>query len=216
MIILLEREVDPRIRGCLVVALAQIGGDEIKKPILDSFAREKDERVRCLIVTAIGLLCDDSSLHVLTLALRDDNPRVRANAVEALARVKGVNPGELVKKLLNDPNNRVRANVCKVLWFSDPQTVLNSLKEMVSSEREMERASAAYAMGEIGDPGLLPLLIEQIKIEKGPKAREHICVALGKLGDSALAPLKDVLALENNLNVLFALQEINRKRREKR
>lgn len=212
---LFQTERDARLRGCMVVALAQIGGPAVHQPILESFGNERDERVRCLIVSAVGLLCDSKGLPVLQAALKDSNPRVRANAVEALARLKGVNPGELVRRLLQDPNNRVRANACKVLWYSDPALVLRSLEEMIDSEDEMVRASAAYAMGEIADSRVLPQLIGRLKMEKGTRAREHLCIALGKLGDAAIRPLKEVLSMENNLNVLFALQEINRKKRQK-
>ncbi len=209
------QERDPRLRGCIVVALAQIGTEEVRKPILASFSVEKDERVRCLIVTAIGILCNKKGLQVLKEALIDGNPRVRANAVEALARIQGINPSELIAKLIRDPNNRVRANVCKVLWNTDPLTVQNNLNEMICSAGEMERASAAYAMGEIAAPSLLTILIDRLKLETGPKAREHICLALAKIGEQAIQPLKEVLNLENNMNVLFALQEINKKRRSR-
>ncbi|MFC1745426.1 HEAT repeat domain-containing protein [Candidatus Riflebacteria bacterium] len=213
---LFNKETDPRFRGCIVVSLAQIGTDEVRKPIILAYEEEKDDRVRCLIVTAIGILCDDSSLAILKKALKDTDARVRANAVEAIARIKGLNPSEFIKQLLKDPNNRVRANVCKVLWHSDPETVFNSLKEMIESEKEMERASAAYAMGEIADKRILELLVERLKVEKASQPREHICEALGKIGELAMKPLKEVLALENNLNVLFAIQEINRKKRRER
>ncbi len=91
---------------------------------------------------------------IAAYALKDANARVRANAVEALEKLVDDTPKlvRLLKHKLNDENNRVRANAALAIWRRTGIRGFGILEEMIRTGTLWQRASAAYALGEIGTP----------------------------------------------------------------
>ncbi len=87
--------------------------------------------------------------------IADGNPYIRARGVEVLGEeLKIEKDNTIVEKLLvpflKDKNNRVRGNAAKALYPHNKEISLNTLKEMSQSKDPWMRASAAWALGEIG------------------------------------------------------------------
>jgi HEAT repeat protein len=96
----------------VVDALARLGAHRATNPLVAFYLKERNERKRSAIITALGAIGDLTSVPTLSKALRDTDDRVKANAIESLARL-GL-PAEkalgLIQPFLKHPNNRVRGN----------------------------------------------------------------------------------------------------------
>lgn len=87
--------------------------------------------------------------------LQDSNPRIRAKGVEIM-ELELVNEEhkiaeQLLEPYLNDTHNRVRANAAKALFVHNSDKAKSMLEKMINNEDKWMRASAAWAIGEIGN-----------------------------------------------------------------
>jgi hypothetical protein len=83
---------------------------------------------------------------------------VRANAVEAFWGVDRPGVKDFLHSAAHDPHLRVAVNALIGLYKLGDPDCLARLRELASRPGVPERASAAWAMGETGDPRFLPLL----------------------------------------------------------
>jgi hypothetical protein len=119
--------------------------------------RHPNERIRA---KATGLITKLNQHPSWVEQMRyDQNPRVRANALEALEKVC---PPEQLQPWFwtcaRDTNNRVAGNALIGLYRLGDKNCIPLIVEMASDEREKFRATAAWIMGESGDPQFLDTL----------------------------------------------------------
>ncbi|MBI3037502.1 HEAT repeat domain-containing protein [bacterium] len=112
-------------------------------------AQEKSPRIRSAVIIALGLMASERMLPIFQAALRDEDSRVRANAIEAIESIKSSSVVGILQPYLEDCSNRVRANVAKAIWRYGDFDVSETMSEMLESQDKWQRASAAYALGEI-------------------------------------------------------------------
>ncbi len=175
---------DELVRAEAARSLGKLGNPQAAKPLIDVFRRESADRVKATIIKALGTLGDMSVVGLLIEHLKHPDSRVRANAIEALAEVGGMDVGDQLLPLLEDLNNRVRANAVVALWkISHKRGILQGtecLHRMLDSEIPLMRASAAAAMGMIGDESFFSLLSKCLS-DLDPQVRRNAARALENL-----------------------------------
>ncbi len=127
-------------------------------PLLKKLLVDGHSHLRSRVANFIARDMPDRAL-VEDLA-RDADPRVRANTVEALA----ASDSDLALKVLlaacDDPHHRVSANAYLGLHRRGATECVERLLEMTRHPDRQFRRSAAWAMGETGDPRYSMKLVE--------------------------------------------------------
>jgi HEAT repeat protein len=112
--------------------------------------------------------------------LAEPDPRVRANAIEAMWRTPGPDRREVFRRALHDPNNRVVGNAILGLYRAgDPQAIA-PLVQMATHPAPAYRATAAWVIGETGDPRFTDCLSALLK-DSDQRTRMHAFRSLAKL-----------------------------------
>ena len=144
--------------------------------------------------------------------LSESDPRVRANAIESLWGVDTPEARTLLKFAASDANNRVAGNALLGLYHLGEASVLSDVVNLAGHESPLFRASAAWVMGETGDPRFTEALrrlisepdttvrkrafaaLAQIRVANGqPQAGEKLHVAGRMLAGESLKGLRRLI-----------------------
>ena len=90
--------------------------------------------------------------------LDESDSRMRANAVEALWGDKTSRAASVLWRAVADVDNRVVGNALFGLYELQDQSVIPYILSMAGHEKPQFRATAAWTMGQTGDPQFLPAL----------------------------------------------------------
>lgn len=101
------------------------------------------------LLTSIGQSADSTLIPIIQAYLDDENPRVRAGAIEALENIGNPEVAQMIMPFLKDEDNRVKGNAAKFLWRYSPDDVFDEMRDMLSSGKEWEEASALYVLSSI-------------------------------------------------------------------
>jgi hypothetical protein len=112
--------------------------------------RNPDPEVRSKAVLLIGRT--SKNVKWVQSRMAEPDPRTRANAVESIWGVDTSEAKELLRAALRDTNNRVAGNSLFALYRMGDTWVIPEIFKMAASESELFRSSAAWVMGETGDP----------------------------------------------------------------
>lgn len=126
------------------------------------------------------IACSSKSAALVGRMLLDEDVRVQANAVEALWTF---DPDEAHPLLLNAARSktpRVAGNAAVGLYRVGDLSGLRLLFHMAEQNDPVRRATAAWAMGETGDPRFLPFLTAWFPRSSGDE-RVNILQALGRI-----------------------------------
>lgn len=119
-------------------------------PRLLPLLRHADLRLRSKVVRIVG--CCGRNKQWVVRQLADADARIRANAVEALWGVEDRESCDLLRTLTQDENNRVAGNAILGLYRAGDCSAIAGLLKMAGNAAPAFRATAAWAMGESGDP----------------------------------------------------------------
>lgn len=171
--------------------LSRIFGTGLNSPVslLEGFlAEETDPKLRADIAKIMGQLETPEILTPLQNLLSDPDERVRANAVESMGMVKDPKVVDLLTSMLKDSNNRVVANAAMALWRMGGLRMLNLLEDLLENAPDtMTRASAAFALGEIGCIQAAPHLVKALHANSDDIVVINILKGLGKTKDQSQA-----------------------------
>jgi hypothetical protein len=112
--------------------------------------------------------------------LSESDPRVRANAIESLWGVDTPEARTLLKFAASDANNRVAGNALLGLYHLGEASVLPDVVNLAGHESALFRASAAWVMGETGDPRFTEALRRMIS-EPDATVRKRAFAALAQI-----------------------------------
>ena len=180
----------------------------VSEGMLDGL-RHPDPGVRAASIRSCGSARMEAAVPLLGERLLDPHPRVRAAAASALGRIGGaraadallraartrrVPAGRLARELarcapdhylesaLGQPANRaVRPVLAFAAGLRGRSTAVMPLLIEMTGGSEAERTAAYHALGALGDPGIVPLLIDAL-FDPGPRARQSARGALRRLG----------------------------------
>jgi hypothetical protein len=119
--------------------------------------------------------------------LSESDPRVRANAVESLWGVDTPEARTLLSFAVNDSNSRVVGNALLGLYYLGDSPVLAEVMKLAGVESPLFRASAAWVMGEAGDPRFTEALRRMIS-DPDAAVRKRAFAALGQIKTANAQP----------------------------
>jgi hypothetical protein len=119
-------------------------------PILSRLSAHPSQKVQSKITRMLGRDKDYSSW--LPQYLEHPDARVRANAIEATTVTDTPATRSLLRSFLSDPNNRVVGNALLALYRLGERDTIQLVIAMAGFEAPAFRASAAWVMGETGNP----------------------------------------------------------------
>ncbi len=132
----------------------------------------------------------------LVEALQSDDPTERANAAEALG---GRGDPEAVPALitaLEDEDSTVRLNAIEALGAIADERAVDPLAAIIESPGPQtgddEREAAAVILGELGDPAVVPALVQY-----STESHDTVKTALVAIGKPAVEPLIEALKLKS-------------------
>ena len=127
---------------------------------------------------AFLIACSSKSVSLVSELLLDEDVRVQANAVEALWTFEAGEARSLLETAARSKTPRVAANAVVGLYRNGDLSSLRLLFRMAAQEDPERRTSAAWAMGETGDPRFLPFLTAWFPRSTGNE-RVNVLQALG-------------------------------------
>ena len=194
------RRVDPMVEVALARTLADsaVGGGAVQvadparlmdilceiadagriMPSLMRLMRHPNTHLRSRAVKLIGR--GSHSTKWVMGRLSESDPRVRANAVESMWGVDTPEARTLLRFAISDANNRVVGNALLGLYHLGESSVLADVINLTAHESALFRASAAWVMGETGDPRFTEALRRLIS-ESDAAVRKRAFAALGQL-----------------------------------
>jgi HEAT repeat protein len=162
----------------LMDILCEIGDAGRIMPSLMRMMRHPNPYLRSKAVKMIGR--GSRSTKWVMGRLSEPDPRVRANAVESLWGVDTPEARTLLKFAASDANNRVVGNALLGLYHLGESSVLADVVNLTGHESSLFRASAAWVMGETGDPRFTESL-RRLIAEPDPIVRKRAFAALAQL-----------------------------------
>ncbi len=97
---------DERVRQYLILAMARAGNQEFTAPLMKDLDQEKDENLYA-IITALGILKDNSANDALLKYLQHEQARIRLATVIALGNIGDPQSTEPLKLMLKDAEPNV-------------------------------------------------------------------------------------------------------------
>jgi hypothetical protein len=136
--------------GRLMDILGEIStGNRITSSLMRLW-RSSDPQMRSKAVLLIGR--SNRSIQWAQSRMAETDSRIRANAVEALWGVDSAEAKAVLRAAAADTNNRVAGNALFALYAMGDTSAISDMLKMATSESPQFRSSAAWAMGETGDP----------------------------------------------------------------
>ncbi len=148
--------------------------------------RHSNPYVRSKAVKLVGR--GSGSVKWVRSRLTESDPRIRANAVEALWGTDSEEARELLITATRDGNNRVAGNALLALYLLGDTSVIPELLKMTDHGSALFRSSAAWVMGETGDPRFAESLARMLR-EPNAALRGRAMTSLGKI-KAAMARLR--------------------------
>ena len=137
--------------GRLMDILGEIStGNRITSSLMRLW-RSSDPQMRSKAVLLIGR-SNRSIQWAQSRPAAETDPRIRANSVEALWGVDSTEAKAVLRAAAADSNNRVAGNALFALYAMGDTSAISDMLKMATSESPQFRSSAAWAMGETGDP----------------------------------------------------------------
>lgn len=202
---------DEDVRIHALQALAEIGDTRAVPAILERLD-DRSPAVQVVAAEALGQCGDARAVEPLLERLKSDDEAILLRAISALRRLKDVRSAQALVGLLTDERDVVRQRAVDSLGQIGDAEIAQRLEQVLKYDRsELVRASAAKALGGIGDPGAIDALLDALRDEFPVRCRA--VVSLGAIRDDAALPaiaalLRDA-APEIRYHAVGALIEIN-------
>lgn len=168
----------------LLRILGSINDSVSLQPFVRQMLLHPSARIRSKLSLLIGR--SQSGNKSLATLLSDPDARVRANAIEALWHNQNPQICTLVRAALDDANNRVVGNALLGLYFAGDTLAIHTAIKLTAHPEPLFRATAAWAMGETGDPRFLARLGRMLADSVGP-LRKAVFRAIGLIKKAAAA-----------------------------
>ena len=170
---------DPQTRGSLMKLLDSCRRGSSLVPALSRLVQSADGHVSSKATLLAGRNVESQAWF--NERLDDPEPRIRANAVEALWNSHYPWAGEIYERACQDPHQRVVANALVGLYLEGSLAALRQLILLAGDNDVLFRASAAWALGQIGDPRGLPALKNLLGDPPGRTTRNALA-AIRRIG----------------------------------
>jgi HEAT repeat protein/beta-lactamase regulating signal transducer with metallopeptidase domain len=182
----LDRDDDPDVRRAVINAIDNLE-DARALPAVSRALRDADAEVRSAAADALGSMDDRDAVPALLAAARDANADVRRDVVNALSNLQDRRAIPAFVTALSDTEVEVRRAAAE--GFNNLENVRSAPSELLRAmdDRDAEvRHAAAHALGGIGDPEAVRVLIAHIS-DANVEVRRAVVDALDEFDDPAVA-----------------------------
>lgn len=183
---------DPRVRWSAARGLGRLGHASALSPLLACL-----EGPRALPVDAVAdaiVQIHNCPVAVLRQGLRSKSVSSRAVTVELLGRFQALAAiDEVVELLHHDPSAEVRARAARALGRMSSPRAVDALLVHLDDGPPAMRVQAIWALGEIGDPRVLPVLRDLV-LQPSRQIGEKAAMALAVLGPQGIEVLSEITA----------------------
>jgi HEAT repeat protein len=189
---LADNKDDPQVRRAVIDRLADassivrrsslvwITGTEVELSTVQSYFDDEDATVRAAAVRVAGRIATPATVTKLIQKFADREVLVARQAAEQLAAISSDGINSLLIDALADERDQVASQAARCLGMRQCHGALHTLQSLAGHASITVRVAAYEAIGAIGDPTVIPWLIETVKQETG-YPRAAINQALGKL-----------------------------------
>ena len=162
--------------------LAEISDSNRTLPLLTTTLRNKSPKLRSKAAFIFARHCQNSVF--IERALKDNDPKVRASALEGLSVSDYSTDPSVFVDALADADLSVQAQALVACYrMGDAKRALQLIEDMSRHEEAAFRATAVWAMGEMGDRRCVPLL-ERLHEDAVAEVRGRAVEALKKVAAS--------------------------------
>jgi HEAT repeat protein len=154
-------------------------------PALTHLLQDPNPRVRAKATLLIGRRVQNT--RVATSQLQESDARVRASAIESLWGEKSPTAINVLWSAAGDRNNRVAGNALLGLYRAKENKVIPRIIQMAQDPTPGARATAAWVIGQTGDPRFLPVL-EKLGRDLYALVRKNAAKATTLMGGLMEAP----------------------------
>ncbi|HHN46621.1 MAG TPA: HEAT repeat domain-containing protein [Planctomycetes bacterium] len=181
MLVQTLRTSDPEEYRKTIRKLKAYGADAV--PILVRQLTSLDNVIRAGVAEALGEISDVSSRSSLIDVLNDDHPPVRAKSARAVANMADEETVGRLLRWVSMPGRR-RDGAALALGYLREKKAIAPLTTLMNDHlaAEDDRASAAFALGLIGDVSSLQKLIDVLLATPSDRIRETTADAIGRIG----------------------------------
>ena len=159
-------------------ALGQIGGPAAVSALIEALESEH-QGVRLGAIEGLGRIGDRAAVAALMQLLGDENTAIRSRAIQALGRLGAEGEVPMLVEALHDEEKVVRNAALWSLGRLGGAVAVSGLIGALEDERV--RGDVARALGQTGDPAVVPVLVGLLGDDNRP-IRGTVVNALGVLG----------------------------------
>jgi HEAT repeat protein len=213
---------DPVRRSSAAWALGEIKDQKAVNPLINVL-KDKDSLVKRMSVEALGKLKNPNAVNPLIAIAMDKNNEyfLRRNAVKALGEIADTKAAAPLITLLKENHytapiskgldNEFRVEIIRSLGEIKNVEAVQPLIALINNEDPFLSRQVAVALGKLGDPRAIDLLIGILKNNKDSLVQREAAEALAKIGKPSAKPLIGILNDDNYFArgyASFALGEI--------
>lgn len=182
-------------------------GDPRAIPGLVRAFQDPDVNVRMRAASALQALGEPAVGTLMELGQSGDS-ETRASVLHCLRQIGSPKAAPMAASQLEDPDKYVRAAAISCLVRVLPQIARSVLGTRVVDPEPWVRRVVCEALGELGGPDSIRLLLQRLKEDEDVGVRTAAARALGKCGDGdAAVPLLHLLLAEEDSSLLEAALE---------
>jgi HEAT repeat protein len=185
--------------------------EEIRKPIREKFAEEKEPKAKGAYAVASGLIRDPLAIEKLRETVLDKgaSKTTRGYCALGLGMIGASECVEAIKTALTDSDRDLRVQAAMAAGLLGDSTVIQAIVDILKDKdaSNYELGSAALALGQIGDERAIDELVRIAKDEKKmypDLTRALATVALGQIGDRRDVPVLARVATDINYRAQVA------------
>lgn len=174
---------DPAQKRVAIAILGHLGNPNAAAPLLAAAEGEGDMDLRMRSLAAAGAVAGPALTGRFVALAEGPERRLRGVATWSLARIGDRAAIAKLRELLAEGDPSVRAFACMGLGRARDRASGDDLERLLREDRNLHaRAAAAWALGELGDPARVPMLVSALRGSAGLLARASAS-ALGAIGD---------------------------------
>lgn len=174
--------VPPEAAPRIMEILSEISDGSRIAPSLMRLMRHSNPNIRSKAVLMIGR--GNVSVKWVRSRLSEADPRIRANAIECLWGVESPEAQMLLRFAVADSDNRVVGNALFGLYQIGDCSVIPAVVKMAGDESPLLRLTAAWVMGETGDPRFTEIVVRMM-VDPDTTVRKNAFAALGRIKAAA-------------------------------
>lgn len=197
---------DLNVRKAAARSLGQLG-DARAVPALTGLVEQGPDELAVVAIQALGSIKSAEATPTLIAALVDQDMALREVASSSLSLIGAGAVPALLKKL-KETSGDTQTAVRDTLRRMGPEAI-NDLALQLGDRRNLERAKAAQALGEIGNAQAIEALVKALN-SNDLHALPSVMNALAAIGEPSVDPLVAALESESTLLVRSAIDALAR------